>query len=74
MQTFSILSTLPVKGQLISKGRFGILNSSKTNEKNQFNHYDTLCRLVFVRFFEEFEDTKRHFEINCPLVTYLLSN
>ena len=50
------------KGQLISKGVFGILNSSKkTNEKIRFNYYDTLGRLVFVRFLEEFEDTKKTF-------------
>ena len=29
--------------------------------------YDTSGSLVFVRFLEEIEDTKRHFEINWPL-------
>ena len=48
------------KGQLISKGLFGILNSSK-NEKIWLNYYDTLGRLVFVRFLEEFEDNKTTF-------------
>ena len=39
-----------VKGHLISKGLFGTLNSSK-NKKIRLNYYDTLGRLVFVRFF-----------------------
>ena len=40
------------KGQLISKGIFGILNSSKkTNENIQLYYYDTSGRLVFIRFF-----------------------
>ena len=33
----------------------------KTNEKIQLNYYDTSGRLVFVRFLEEFEDTKKTF-------------
>ena len=37
------------------------------NEKIRLYFYDTSGRLVFVRFLEEFEDTKRHFEINWPL-------
>ena len=53
--------TSKFKGQLISKGLFGILNSSKTNAKNQLNYYDTSGRLFFVRFLEEFEDTKKTF-------------
>ena len=33
---------LRTKGQVISKGFFGILNSSKkTNEETQLNYYDT---------------------------------
>ena len=44
------------KSQLISKGLFGILNSSKNERK-----YDTTGRLVFVRFSEEFEDSKKAF-------------
>ena len=47
------------KVQLISKGLFGILDSSKkTNEKIRLSYYDTSGRLVFIRFWEEFEDTK----------------
>ena len=50
------------KGQLISKGLFGILNSSnKPNKKIRLNYYDTSGRLVFVHFLEEFEDTKKTF-------------
>ena len=54
------------KGQLISKGLVGIVNSSKTNKNNQFNlqYYDTSGRLVFVRFFEELETQKSPFAIN----------
>ena len=50
------------KGQLISKGLFAILNSSKKRtNKFDLNYYDTSGRLVFVRFLEEFEDTKKTF-------------
>ena len=44
------------KGQLISKGLFDKLNSSKNRTKK----FDS-GRLVFVRFLEEFEDTKKTF-------------
>ena len=40
----------------------------KTNEKIQPNYYGTSCRIVFVRFLEELKTSKRHFEINWPLV------
>ena len=47
------------KGQLISKGLFGVLNSSKKRTKKiRLNYYDTSGRLVFL---EEFEDTKKTF-------------
>ena len=50
------------KGQLISKGLFGILNSSKkTNKKIRLCYYDTSGRLVFIRFLGEIEDTKKIF-------------
>ena len=45
------------KGQLISKGLFGIFNSSKKGTKKLIC-YDTSGRLVFVRFLEEVEDLK----------------
>ena len=45
------------KGQLISKGLFGILNSPKKRTKK----YDTSGRLVFVRFLGKIEDTKKTF-------------
>ena len=47
------------KGQLISKGLFGILDSSKKQMK-KFK-LTTHGQLVFVRFLEEFEDTKKTF-------------
>ena len=52
---------IAAKVQLISKGLFGILNSSKKRTKN-YNlsmYYDS--RLVFVLFLEEFEDTIKTF-------------
>ena len=43
---------LDVKGQLISKGLFGILNySKKTNEQIQLNYYDTSGQLCFRSIF-----------------------
>ena len=47
-----------VKGQLILKGLFCILKSSKKQTKKINNYYDTLGRLVFVPLLEEFEDQK----------------
>ena len=47
------------KGQLISKGLFGILNSSKN--RTQKINLTTMIRFVFVRFLEEYEDTKKTF-------------
>ena len=54
------------KGQLISKGLFGILNSSKKRTKkfDLTTYYDTSVRLVFVRFFGEFKTPKSPFEVN----------
>ena len=54
------LVILRAKGQLISKGLFGILNIffQKMNVKFRLNYYDTSGQLVFVRFLEEFENTK----------------
>jgi hypothetical protein len=51
------------KGQLISKGLFGMYPQffQKTNEKIRLNFYDTSGRLVFVRFLEGFEDTPKTF-------------
>ena len=46
------------KGQLISKGLFGILNSPKKQPK-KFDF--TSMILVFVRFLGEIEDTKKTF-------------
>ena len=42
------------KGQLISKGLVGILNSSKKQTKKlDLQYYDTSGRLVFVRFWKD---------------------
>ena len=50
-------------GQLISEANCQAKNSSK-KWTNEFI-YDSM-RLVFVRFLEEIEGTKRHFEIIWP--------
>ena len=56
------------KGQLISKGLVGILNSSKKwMKKFDLQYYDTSGRLVFIRFLEELKTPKSPFEINWPL-------
>ena len=51
------------KGQLISKGPFGILNSSKKRTKkiNPTTYYDTSGLIVFAPFFGRIEDTKKTF-------------
>ena len=53
---------IDTKSQLISKGLFGVLNSSKKmNEIFLLNYYDASGWLVFVRFLEKFEDAKNTF-------------
>ena len=44
----------------------------KTNGRIRLYYYDTSGWLVFVCCLEEIEDTKRHFEINWPLVQYII--
>ena len=53
-------AAIPAKGQLISKGLFGILNSSKNRTKTI---------RFFIRFLEELKtpDDQSPFEINWPL-------
>ena len=50
------------KGQLILKGIFGTLNSSKKQTK-QFDLTTMICQVDLISFFflEEFEDTKKTF-------------
>ena len=49
--------------------------SQKMNEKNRLYYYgSSSSRIVFVRFLGELKTTKRHFEINWPLLWYLKSN
>ena len=52
------------KGQVISK-RF--LGSSISSKKPTKKFVFTTMRIVFVRFLEEIDDLKKHFEINWPL-------
>ena len=54
----AILEKAEAKGQIISKANYGILNSSK-KQTNKFVF--TTMRLVFVRFLEKIEDTKKTF-------------
>ena len=42
-------------------------------EQIRLYYYDTSGRVVFFRFLEEIEDTKKHFEINWPLALRLYS-
>ena len=57
------------KGQLISKGLFGIFNSPKKWTKIIcLYYYGSSSQIVFVCFLGELKTTKRHFEINWPLV------
>ena len=55
-----------IKGQLISKGNFGVFNSFK-DELEHFNFYPSLGQTFFVRFLEELKKAKSPFEINWPL-------
>ena len=60
-QEIPILIWTPLKGQIISKGLFGILEfSQKMNERIRRSSKKTNS---FIRFLGEFEDTKSPFEI-----------
>ena len=50
-----------IKGQLISKGLFGILNCSKKWTK-KIDYYDTSGQIVFLLFLEQLKMPKRHFD------------
>ena len=60
---------LKPKGQLISKGLFGILNFSKKRAKKIY--LATMIPL-FVHFLEELKTPKRQLEINWPLISIIL--
>ena len=50
------------KGHLIPKGLFGIVDSTKKRTKKiELSNMIPHGRLVFFRFLEEFEDTKKAF-------------
>ena len=58
------------KGQLISKGLFGILYSPKKRTKKfDFNTMIPQVDLFSFVFWEKLKTPRRHFEINWPLVT-----
>ena len=56
-----------IKGQLISKCLFGVINSSKKRTKTILRYHSSKVEF-FVRFLGELKIPKRHFEINWPLV------
>ena len=56
---FSCLRSDKVE-MIFSNSRF----FQKTNKRIQLYYNDTSGRHVFIRFLEEIEDTKQHFEIN----------
>ena len=62
MSNYQIKPAVPIiKGQLISKGLFGILNFSKKRAKKIY--LATMIPL-FVHFLEELKTPKRQLEIN----------
>ena len=62
---------LPSKGQSISKGIFGVFNSSKKKEPKNFNFCPRLLRQkIFLLFLEELKKPKSPFEINWPLESH----
>ena len=56
MKTLYYINQGVIKSQIISKANYGILNSSK-KQTNKF----VFTTIVFVRFLEEIEDTKKTF-------------
>ena len=70
-QTFSILFRLGqnwrTKGQLISKGLFIILKSSKKRKKIDLTTMIHQVDLFSFVFWKNLKSPKRHFEINWPL-------
>ena len=59
------------KGQIISKGLFGVLKFSQ----KQTNEFVVVVKTnLFVHFLGEFEDTKSPFEIIWPLKCLHISN
>ena len=63
-----ILKLSSAKGQLISKEHFVFFNSSKNRMKNVCPGWLGRNFEFSSSFFGRIEDTKRHFEINRPLV------
>ena len=52
----------PIKGQLISKWFFGVIDFlQKTNESIQLYYCDAPSWLIFVCFLEEIDDLKKPF-------------
>ena len=70
---WQFFSPLCFKGQLISKCIFGAFKFfQKTNENKSTWGIIVVKSNFFVRFLEELKTTKRHFEINWPLVTLVI--
>ena len=64
MYLFKLAASFRGKGRLILKSLWYLQFFQKTNEKIRPNYYGTSSLIVFVGFFEEFEDAKKHFETN----------
>ena len=61
------------KGQLISKSFFGVIDFlQKTNENKSTWGIIVVKSNLFIRFLEETDDPKNHFEINWPLISLLV--
>ena len=53
------------KGQSISTWFFGVIDFlQETNEQIRLYYYETSDRFVLVRFLEDIDNPKKHFEIN----------
>ena len=66
--TAAIFGSRICKGQLISQGLFGILNSPKKRTKIfDFTTIIAQVNLFSFEFWEKLKTPKRHFEVNWPL-------
>ena len=63
---------IAIKGQLISKWFFGVVDFlQKTNENKSTWGIIAVKSNSFIRFLEEIDDPKNHFEINWPLEQFI---
>ena len=68
-QFLQVTTKIVAKGQLISKGVFGILNSlKKWTKKLNFTTMIPQVHLFLFVFVKKLKTPKRHFKINWPLI------